>query len=122
MNLLAAVAAAGAFAAAPVHATLSAPTHYPKVSTHWNYAVHVTRNGKPVAARITVQIVDPLGGVHAVQFGSTTKNVTRWPVHGTFRDYVIWPPSSRAIPVTFRVTVVAGTFRRVLRYSITARG
>jgi hypothetical protein len=122
MNVVAALlASVGLFAASPVKATLLAPTHSPKVNTHWKYSVRVTENGKAAAARITVQIVDPLGGVHPVQFGSTTKNVTRWPVHGVFRDYVIWPASSRGIPVTFRVTVVVGKVRRVIRYAVTAR-
>jgi hypothetical protein len=123
MTILASLlAAAGLFAASPVHATLTAPTHSPKVDTNWRYTVRVTDHGKPAAGLITVQIVDPLGGVHAVQYGKTTRNVTRRPFRGVFRDFVIWPPSSRGIPVTFRVTVTVGKARTVLRYTVTARG
>src|SRR5712691_13393188 len=86
-------------AVAPLKATLDAPGHTPKVNTHWNYAVHATRAGKPVAARLTAQIVDPIGGRHPVEFGASTKKVTNWPFRGVFRDYVIWPSSSRGVPL-----------------------
>jgi hypothetical protein len=121
MSLLAALfAATGLLVGTPVKVTLVASTHAPRVNTHWKYSVHVTSGGKPVAARITVQIVDPLGGVHPVEFGLTTKKVVRFPFRGVFRDFVIWPPGSRGIPLTLRVTVVAGKDRRVLRYAITS--
>ena len=116
------LAAVGLFAGSPVHATLTAPTHSPRVNVNWRYSVHLTRGGKPIAGRITVQIVDSLGGVHPVQYGKTTKNVTRRSFRGVFRDFVIWPASSRGIPVTFRVTVTVGSVRKVLRYPVTARG
>jgi hypothetical protein len=120
MHAAAATLAAVAVAA-PLHVTLSAPTHTPKANVKWRYAVHATRAGKPVRARLTAQIVDPVGGVHPVLYANTKRRLVRWPFVGTFRDYVTWPGSSRGIPLTFRVTVVSGGTRRVLRYRVTAR-
>jgi len=118
--IVAAVLASAALAGEPpLRVTLTAPTHMPKVAVRWPYSVRATRAGAPVAGRITVQIVDPLGGVHPVQLGLTTTNITRRPFRGIFRDFVIWPGSSRGIPLTLRVTVVAASARRVLRYRVT---
>lgn len=102
-----------------VKVTLTAPTHTPKINVHWPYTVRVTQNGNVVAARITAQIVDPTGGVHPVQFGRNTKNITNWAFKGVFRDYVIWPASSRGIPLTFRITVVAVHTKKVIAYRVT---
>ena len=118
----AAVAVAGGIlAAGTAKVTLTAPGHSPKIGTHWNYSVSATRSGRPAKATITAQIVDPLGTVHAVQFGKTRKNIVNWPFTGTFRDFVLWPAESRGIPLTFRVTVKVGTTRKVIDYTVTAR-
>lgn len=114
--------AGGALAAGPLHATLTAATHTPKVGVHWRYSVHATIAGKPARARVTVQIVDPLGGKHPVGFGAKKGNVTRIPFRGTFRDFVIWPKSSVGFPLLFRVTVTAGKAKRVIDYKVTVRG
>jgi len=114
------IAASGLLAGAGgIKATLTAPTHTPKINVHWAYTVHVTKDGKAVSARLTAQIVDPIGGVHAVQFDNSTKNITRWPFKGTFRDYVIWPRSSRGVPLTFRVTIIVGQTKKVVNYRVT---
>jgi hypothetical protein len=119
---LGAVAATFAVAAAaPLTATLTAPGHSPRVSTHWNYTVRATRSGKPVSARLTAQIVDPLGGAHPVFLGLTTKKIVRLPFLGRFSDFIIWPRSSRGLPLKLRVTVVAGSSRRVIVYPVTPR-
>jgi hypothetical protein len=110
-----------AAALAVLHVTLAAPTHTPRANVKWRYAVHATRAGKPVHARLTAQIVDPVGGVHAVLYANTKRELVDWPFRGTFRDYVTWPGSSRGIPLTFRVTVVYGGTKRVLRYRVTPR-
>ena len=118
---VAGIAAAGgllATASAPT-VTLSAPGHSPKIKTHWNYSVTVTRGGKPVPATITAQIVDPLGSAHIVKFGNTTKNIKAFPFRGTFRDFVIWPAVSRGIPLTFRLTVTSGPTKKVIGYHVT---
>jgi hypothetical protein len=101
--------------------TLSAPGHAPKINVHWPYTVHATSGGKPVAARLTAQIVDPVGGVHAVEFGKSTRKIVNWPFKGTFSDFVVWPASSRGVPLTFRVTVRVGAVKKVVSYQVIPR-
>jgi len=115
-------AAASLLATVPVKVTVSGPGHTPKVNTRWNYVVRVTRGGRPVAGRLTEQIVDPIGGKHPVEFGKSTKKIVDWPIKGVFRDFLLFPPESRGIPLTFRVTVVVRGSRHVVNYRITPRG
>jgi hypothetical protein len=96
-----------AAAAAPFKATISAPTHTPKVNAKLYYTIHASRNGKPIHANLTVQIVDSFGGVHPAQFDNTTKNIVNKLFNGTFRDYVELPPESRGFKVTLRAIVRA---------------
>jgi hypothetical protein len=107
-----------------VRATLEAPTHTPKVDTKWTYTVRATDlREKPVKARLTVQVVDPVGGVHPVEFGDSQRSVVDHEFTGTFRDYVIWPSES-AIPgirLVFRCTVVADGSRIRLTYPVAPR-
>jgi len=105
----------------PLKVTIAAPGHSPKVNTRWKYAVEATRGGKPVAGRITAQIVDPVGGHHPVQFGKTTKNIINFPFKGEFRDFIIWPPESRGFPLTLRVIVTSGGTKRTVDYTVTSR-
>ena len=103
-------------------ATLTAAGHSPKVNTRWAYSVTVKdKAGKPIAARITVRIKDPLGGVHPVEFFDVKKNVVNHPIKGTFRDAVNWPPESRGAVLTFQVIVKAAGGTRTLSYYVTAR-
>jgi len=74
-----------------------------------------------VRGTITTQIVDPVGGVHAVEFGDTHRLVTNRPFRGVFRDFIRFPPETQEIRLTVRVTVRAGGARRVLTYWIKAR-
>jgi hypothetical protein len=110
-----------AAAAATFKATISAPTHTPKVNAKLYYTIHASRNGKPIRATVTVQIVDSFGGVHAVQFDNTTKNIVNKPFTGTFRDYVQLPPESRAFKVTLRAIVRAAGGRITLTWWLKAR-
>jgi hypothetical protein len=103
----------------PVKATLTAPGHTPRVNVRWTYVVRATQSGKPVAGRITVQTLDPLGNAHPVQFGATTKIIVKWPFTGVFRDYILWPAESRGIPLTLRITVVAAHTKKVITYLVT---
>ena len=121
MRLLAIAAAALAGTVAPVKATLTAGTHHPAINMKWPYVVKVVNaKGKPLAARISVAVVDPIGGVHPTMYYlSTTKYVTNIPFKGTFRDAVRWPPESKGYPLTFRVTVRVGTATKVLKYVVT---
>jgi len=114
-------------ALAALTVTFSAPGHTPKigqsedVGPKWFYTVKVTRAGKPVRALLTMQVVDPLGTPHPVEVGPTTKPITRLPINGRYRDYLIFPPESRGIPLKLRITVVAGGVRRVVTYVVTPR-
>ncbi len=105
-------------AASVFKATFTAPTHTPRVNAKWVYVVRATDSaGKAVKGTITSQIVDPYGGVHAVEFGCCKKKfVTNRPFRGVFRDYVLFPPESQGFRLTFRVTVKALGGKRVLRY------
>ena len=107
--------------AAPVRATLTAPTHTPRINTHWYYTVRVTEGGKPSAGTLTAQIVDPIGGVHPVQFGSRAKPITSLPFRGLLRDFIIWPASSRGIPLKLRVVVRIGSARHTISFAVTPR-
>jgi len=117
---VAAAAAAAAFASGIVfRATLLAGTHRPAINTRWPYAVKVVDSkGRPLRARISVAVVDPIGGVHPTQFYVSTRYVTNIPFRGTFRDAVLWPPESRGYQLTFRVTLLVGKTRRVLKYLV----
>jgi hypothetical protein len=114
-------AVAATLLASVFSATLTAPTHTPKVGTRWPYEVRVTESGTPVAARITVQIVDPLGGLHPVTYGTTRRRIVNWPIRGVFRDFVVWPRDARGFTLRLRVTVVRPDGRRVLAYRVTPR-
>jgi hypothetical protein len=123
MKLVATAVLSGSLlAAAPLTATLAAPTHTPKIKTRWYYVVRATQAGKPASGKLTAQIVDPIGSSHPVQFGSTTRNITNWPFTGRFRDFIIWPASSRGIPLKLRVVVKVGSVKRMLTYPVTPRG
>ena len=122
MLLLAKLTLAGLLVATSVQVTLTAPGHTPKIKTRWYYVVRATDGGKPVAARLTAQIVDPIGGSHPVTFANGPKPITNWPFKGTFRDFVIWPASSRGVPLKLRVVVRAGGVKKVITYAVTPRG
>jgi hypothetical protein len=95
--------------AAPFEVTLVAPTHTPKANARWYYSVRaVDAKGRAVHGRITVEIVDPFGGAHPVQFGTSTKNITNFRFGGRFRDFVEWPTESRGFKLTLRVSVRSG--------------
>ena len=118
MKILAAALATTALAAVPVKVTLTAPGHAPMVNTKWHYTLRVTAGGRPASARITAQIVDPIGGAHAVELGSTKKPITNYPIKGVFRDYIIWPRDSRDIPLTLRFVVRSGGKTTTLKYRV----
>ena len=118
-NGLSSLLVAGVLATSPLHATLTGPTHSPRINKRWYYVVKVTQNGKPAHVKMTAQIVDPIGGVHPVEFGPTTKKIVNWPIIGMYRDYIIWPPDSKGIPLKLRITLV-GTHgaRAVVSYAV----
>jgi hypothetical protein len=102
--------------------TLKDPGPSPKIDVHWSYAITAqAAGGKPAAATLTEQIVDPIGGAHPVQFGTSKKNITNWPFTGTFRDFIVWPASSRGIPLQLRAVVKVGAKKTVLTVTVTPR-
>ena len=103
-----ALAAPAQTASAPFQVALTAPTHTPKVNAHWRYQVEVaTPAGKPIPARITVQITDPFGGLHPVQFDCCTRNIVSYPFMGLFCEQVEFPAESRGFKLAVRATVKA---------------
>jgi hypothetical protein len=119
---VAALAFVPAAAAAPFRATLNAPTHTPKTNAKWTYTVRATSPaGRPIPAAITVQILDPFGGAHAVTYANTKKPIVRRPFDGVFRDFIQFPSDSKGFQVTVRFTVYAKGAKLVLRYWIKAR-
>jgi len=119
---LALTASAVAAAPRPFKATLTAATHSPVADnkTRWPYQVKLTDlKGKPLAGRVSIAIVDPLGTVHPVQFFLNTKYVTNIPFKGVFKDAVLWPPDSAVgVVLNFRATVVTAKGKAVLIYPV----
>ena len=75
--------------------------------------------GKPLAGKISVAIVDPLGTAHPVQFFLNTKYVTNIPFKGVFKEAVLWPPDSAVgVVLKFRATVVTAKGKAVLIYPV----
>jgi len=82
-----------------VHATLTAPTHTPKVNKPWHYVVRVTNAGKPVAAVVHLQAL--FQGVAVGQIGRhAVKN-------GVWSETIEWPPASVNQPLVFQVLATA---------------
>jgi hypothetical protein len=109
-------------AAVPFRALLKTPSTQPRVNVDWHYSVRVTdRTGHPIRATITAQIVDTFGGVHAVQYDGTTRNIVNRPFRGTFRDYLTFPPESRGFTLTLKLTIKAKGAKRVLERKVTPR-
>ena len=118
MKILVTLLVAAVTATGSLTVTLTGSGHSPKISVHWPYAVHVSINGKPAPARITAQIVDPTGGAHPVQFGTSTRNITNYKIKGVFHDFIVWPASARGVPLKLRITVVTTAGRKVVSYSV----
>jgi hypothetical protein len=105
--------------AAPAFRVVFAATkHTPKVNERWNWSVKVTTSaGKPLAARISAVVIDPIGGVHPVEYGCCARKfVTNVKIRGTFRDYVQYPLAAKGYRVTFRVTVRTALGTKAVSY------
>jgi hypothetical protein len=118
------VPAAGTAATPPgPRVALRAPTHTPRVNVRWPWSITVsTQAGTPLPATISVAIVDPIGGVHPVEYDCCKKKfITNVRIKGRFADKVIYPLASKGFRVVFRVTVKTALGRRVVNYWIKAR-
>jgi hypothetical protein len=96
----------------------TAPTHTPKVNQRWPWSIKVTTNaGRLLPARISAVVIDPIGGIHPVEFGCCKNRfVTDVGIMGTFRDFVQYPLAAKGYRITFRVTVKTTLGRRAVRY------
>ena len=102
--------------------TFKASGHAPKVNVKWPWAVTASSSGKAVAGTVTAQVVDPVGGVHPVEYGGIKgKFVSNVKFKGRFADFVLFPPISRGVGVTFRVTVKTALGKKVFNYRVAAR-
>ena len=120
--LLALALPVAAGAAAPLTVVFKATTHAPKVNARWPWSITATSAGKPIVGTVTAQVLDPIGGVHAVEFGGVkSKFVTNVKFAGRFHDFVLFPPISKGVQVTFRVTVKTALGKRVVNYPVQAR-
>jgi len=109
--------------AAHFRATLSAPIHTPPVGAKkWWYVVRAANaQGKPLHARLTVEVVDPLGTAHIADAGTSTRKLLNFPFRGRYRDFARWPAASRGYRLTFRVIVKAQGSSRTLTYWVRPR-
>jgi hypothetical protein len=120
--LVALAPGAAAAATVPFRATLTAPTHTPKVNARWYYTVHLTDlKGRALRGTVTAQIKDPLGNLHYSTYDGTNRNIRNFPFTGRFRDYAQFPAASAGFTLTVRVTVKAKGAQRVLNWWIRAR-
>jgi hypothetical protein len=105
-------------AAATFNVAFHAAKHTPKVNERWPWSVRVTtKAGKPMAATISAVVVDPIGGVHPVEYGCCKKKfITNVKIKGRFADYVQYPLAAKGYRVTFRVIVKTALGTRTVKY------
>jgi hypothetical protein len=92
------------------------------VGPKWWYVVRATNpQGRPLRARLTAQVVDPLGTAHPVDVGTSNRKLLNFPFKGRYRDFAQWPAASRGYRLTFRVIVKALGSARTLTYWVQPR-
>ncbi len=113
----------GASAAPAFRVVFTAPEHTPKVNERWPWSIRVTTStGTLLPATISAAVVDPLGGVHPVEYGCCAKKfVTNVRIKGTFRDFVQYPLSAKGYRITFRVRVKTALGTKAVSYWIKTR-
>jgi len=112
--------AAGAAPAFKV--VFTATKHTPKVNERWPWSVKVTTTaGKPLAARISAVVIDPIGGAHPVAYDCCARKfITNVKIKGTFRDVVRYPLSAKGYRITFKVTVKTALGTKAVTYWVKA--
>ena len=112
-----AAGAAGSF-----NVTFKASKHTPRVNEKWTWSVKVTDPaGKLLPARISAVVIDPIGGVHPVEYGCCAKKfITNVPIKGTFRDFVQYPLAAKGYRITFKVTVKTARGTKAVTYWVKA--
>ena len=108
----------GAGAAPAFRVAFHASKHTPKVNERWTWSVKVTTGaGKSLPAWISAVVIDPIGGVHPVEYGCCAKKfVTKVKIKGTFRDFVQYPLAAKGYRVTFKVTVKTALGTKAVTY------
>jgi hypothetical protein len=110
-----------AAAAAPAfRVVFTASKHTPRVNERWPWSIRVTTPaGKLLPATISAVVVDPIGGVHPVEYGCCAKKfITNVRIRGTFRDFVQYPLSAKGYRITFRVIVRTALGTKAVSYWI----
>ena len=106
-------------AAAPsLIVTFKASKHTPRVNEKWTWSIKVTDPaGKLLPARISAVVIDPIGGVHPVEYGCCAKKfITNVPTKGTFSDWVEYPLAAKGYRITFKVTVRTARGTKAVTY------
>jgi hypothetical protein len=106
--------------ASPFRAVLHAPTHAPKAGKPWLYSVRVTDpQGRPIRARITMQVL--FGGIPVgkVDSGKTYSFLGTW--REPKSSPLIWPARSRGRPLTFEAVVAARGQTKRLDYTVSVK-
>ena len=98
--------------------TFTASKHTPKVNERWNWKVAVASPaGKLLAATISAVVIDPVGGVHPVEYGCCAKKfVTNVKIKGSFSDWVQYPLAAKGYKITFKVIVKTALGTRAVTY------
>jgi hypothetical protein len=122
-TLLLVPAAGTAGVAVPPRVVFRATTHTPKVNARWPWSISVTTiSGRLLAGTVSAAVVDPIGGVHPVEYGCCKgKFITNVRIKGRFADYVQFPLSAKGFRLTFRVTVKSRLGTRVVNYWVKTR-
>lgn len=94
-------------------ATLTAPTHRPRVNAPWTYVVRIRdASGHPLRARVHLQAL--FGGVPVGQIGDHH-------VVGVWKETINWPPDSVGHPLVFQAEVTAAGSTVKLNYPLTVQ-
>jgi hypothetical protein len=107
-------------AAASVRVTITATTHTPKVNAPWPVRIGVTdARGKPLAARLTMQILLNGAPVGKVDNGAVYRFIGTW--QEKKGQEITWPPESRGQPFALEAVVTAkgGTVKKT--WAVTPR-
>jgi hypothetical protein len=108
----------GAAAAGSFSIAFKASKHTPRVNEKWPWSIKVTTPaGRLLPGRISAVVIDPVGGVHPVEYGCCkTKFITNVKINGSFRDFVQYPFAAKGYRVTFKVTVKTARGTKFVAY------
>ncbi len=100
--------------------TIEATTHRPKANAKWPVTIRVTdAAGKPVAARLRMQILFGGSPVGQVDNGRVYRFVGSW--REKPGQEITWPASAAGEPLTFQAVVTVAGRTRKADYTIEVR-